>query len=101
MAAPTSAAPGKILTTPFGSLIADNILPSINSGNNVTSEGFNSTVQPAANAGANFQAVVTIGKFHGTIRAQIPTGAYVFSKRMPDSLVDTSDQVACSVMRLA
>jgi hypothetical protein len=41
----------------------------------VNSEVFSTTVQPAASGGAIFQALVTSGKFHGTIMPTGPTGS--------------------------
>ena len=40
----------------------------------VSSLGFNTTVQPAASAGASFQDVSTKGKFQGTIKPTTPMG---------------------------
>jgi hypothetical protein len=37
--------------------------------------GFTTTVFPMARAGATFQAVMAMGKFHGTMRAQTPSGS--------------------------
>ncbi len=41
----------------------------------VCSAGLTITVQPAASAGAVFQATIGIGKFHGMTWAQTPTGS--------------------------
>ena len=41
----------------------------------VTSAGFKTTVQPAANAGPNPQPAIGIGKFHGTIIPTTPIGS--------------------------
>ena len=41
----------------------------------MNSEVLSTTVQPAASAGAIFQALVTSGKFQGTIMPTGPTGS--------------------------
>ncbi|MBU9571701.1 hypothetical protein KTE35_04425 [Burkholderia multivorans] len=74
-AAPTSAPPFTTLTTPAGTPAAATISSSACSAGEVSSDGFSTTVQPAASAGASFHAVVTIGKFHGTISAATPTAS--------------------------
>src|SRR5699024_1834996 len=76
MAWPTSAAPGTMLSTPAGTLAWVATSPSTSSGSSVVSDGLSTMVQPAASAGATFQAVVTMGKFHGTISAQTPAGSW-------------------------
>jgi hypothetical protein len=42
----------------------------------VSSEGFATTVQPAASAGANFHINSSSGEFHGTIAPTTPTGSW-------------------------
>ena len=41
------------------------------------SEGFSTTVLPAARHGASFQIRVPIGEFHGRIWATTPNGSHV------------------------
>ena len=41
----------------------------------VNSDGLMTTVQPAASAGASFQATSISGEFHGVMKAQTPTGS--------------------------
>ena len=41
----------------------------------VCSAGLSTTVQPAASAGAIFQAAISSGKFHGMIWPHTPTGS--------------------------
>jgi len=60
------------LTTPAGKPTEAMIRASSSSASGGTSAGLSTTQQPAASAGASFQAVVTIGKFHGTIRPTTP-----------------------------
>ena len=42
--------------------------------NSVISEGFITTVQPAAKAGAALRVIIEEGKFHGVTITQTPTG---------------------------
>ncbi len=42
----------------------------------VSSAGLSTTVLPAASAGANAQAAMGIGKFHGTIAPTTPSGSW-------------------------
>ena len=42
----------------------------------VNSAGFNTAVQPAASAGASFQARISSGKFQGMIWPATPTGSW-------------------------
>ena len=45
-----------------------------------TSDGFSTTVQPAASAGAIFAAIWWSGQFHGVIAATTPTGSRTISE---------------------
>ena len=69
------------------------IAASSSSGSGVTSEGLSTTQQPAAKAGASFHAVVTIGKFHGTIRPTTPHGSR--RRRALKSSVGNSTALSC------
>ena len=40
----------------------------------VSGAGFNTTAQPAANAGPHLRVIIAAGKFHGVIAATTPTG---------------------------
>ena len=74
--APTrSPVPVMMLSTPGGRPISAAMTPSSSSTTGVISDGFSTTVQPAASAGATFQEVVTSGKFQGTIRLAMPAGS--------------------------
>src|SRR5918994_6462023 len=74
--APTAGpVPTTMLSTPGGSPTSSAIAPSSSSTSGVISDGLSTTVQPAASAGATFQAVVTSGKFQGTISAATPAGS--------------------------
>ncbi len=56
----------------------------------VSSAGFSTTVQPAANAGASFQAIIRVGKFHGMIAPTTPTGTGLAkAKNLPSGLNGT------------
>ncbi|MNC31555.1 hypothetical protein D3C75_798800 [compost metagenome] len=47
----------------------------------VRSEGLTMTGHPAARAGAHLRVIIALGKFHGVIAAQTPTGCLSVSKR--------------------
>ncbi|MBB3996714.1 hypothetical protein GGR04_000535 [Aureimonas pseudogalii] len=49
------------------------------------SDGLMTTVQPAASAGATLRVIIAVGKFHGVMMAQTPTGS--FRTRMRRSAV--------------
>ena len=62
-----------MLTTPAGNPAASIISANFNAVKEVVSAGFNTTVFPAANAGAIFQAAINNGKFHGIICPATPS----------------------------
>ena len=64
-----------MLTTPAGKPTSaiSSAMRSVDSG--VISDGFSTTVLPAASAGPIFQLVNISGKFHGTICPTTPTGS--------------------------
>ena len=47
----------------------------------VCGAGFNTMVQPAASAGATLRVIMPLGKFHGVMAAQTPTGCFSTNKR--------------------
>ncbi len=49
--------------------------PSLRAVSEVSSAGFNTTVQPQASAGAIFHMPIMSGKFHGTIAPTTPMGS--------------------------
>ena len=63
-----------MLTAPGGSPASTQIAAKASAVKGVYSAGFNTTVLPAASAGAIFQASISSGKFHGMICPQTPTG---------------------------
>ena len=74
-AAPVSPSPVITLSTPSGSPASSASSPSRSAVSGVCSAGFRTIVQPAASAGAIFQAAISSGKFHGMICPQTPTGS--------------------------
>src|SRR5690606_364367 len=70
------ASPVIILSTPAGipALWASSI--SLYAVNGVNSDGFTTTVQPAAMAGPTLRVIIAAGKFHGVIAATTPTGCF-------------------------
>ncbi len=75
-AAPVSReSPVTTLTTPGGNpaSASSSTNPSVEAGE--CSDGFTTTVQPAASAGASFQLISSSGEFHGVIAATTPTGS--------------------------
>ena len=68
--------PVTIFKTPLGNKPESWIISiNLSADNGVCSAGFITTVQPAVNAGAIFQAAIKSGKFHGIICPQTPTGS--------------------------
>ncbi len=67
--------PVTMFRTPGGSPASVANSANISTDNGVSSDGFNTTVHPAANAGATFHAAIDKGKFHGIIAATTPTGS--------------------------
>ena len=73
--------PSTTLNTPSGipASVANSAKSRAESG--VSSLGFNTTVHPAASAGATFQAAIETGKFHGTIAATTPMGSLLVNAK--------------------
>jgi hypothetical protein len=67
--------PVTTLTTPGGKPASSNSSANSSVDADVNSDGFNTTVQPAASAGASFHAASSSGEFHGVIAATTPTGS--------------------------
>src|SRR5208283_596514 len=70
-----SPTPFTMLTTPGGKPASSNQLANSSAVSGVCSAGFNTQVQPAAIAGASFQAAISRGKFQGMICPATPTGS--------------------------
>ena len=77
--------PVTMLITPAGMPARSARTPSASAEKGVNSDGFITTVQPAASAGATFRVIIALGKFHGVMMAQTPTAS--FSTRMRRSAV--------------
>ena len=75
IAAPVSPSPVRTLITPAGIPASSASSPIRSAVSGVCSAGFSTTVHPAASAGDSFQAAISIGKFHGMICPQTPTGS--------------------------
>ena len=73
---PVSPSPVTTLSTPGGSPASAAISANRSAVSGVNSAGFNTTVFPAASAGATFHATMSSGKFHGMIWPTTPTGPY-------------------------
>ncbi len=67
--------PGTTLITPSGMPAFCASRASRKQVSGVCSAGFITIVQPAANAGPHFQAVISMGKFQGMIWPTTPTGS--------------------------
>jgi len=66
-----------MLTTPWGKPASSINSATLNADNGVCYAVFMTTVQPAAKAGANFQACIIKGTFQGIIWPTTPTGSLV------------------------
>ncbi|MDT4871645.1 hypothetical protein FQZ97_1067850 [compost metagenome] len=93
IASPTSGpVPETRLNAPAGKPISWKISANRNALNGATSEGFSTTVHPAARAGATFAATWCRGKFQGVMQATTPTGSRVISEFL--TLSGSSDSSA-------
>ncbi len=66
--------PVTMLTTPGGSSACMQMSANSKADSGVVSAGFNTTVLPAASAGAIFHASISNGKFHGMTWPATPSG---------------------------
>ena len=64
--------PVTMLTTPGGRPASSNSRPNSSAETEENSDGFQTTVLPAASAGASFQAASSKGEFQGVIAATTP-----------------------------
>src|SRR3954451_9884471 len=64
-------------TTPSGRPASSNTLKSSRDDKGASRDGRKITVQPTANAGPNFLALIDNGKFHGVIAPTTPIGCFV------------------------
>ena len=63
------------LNTPAGTPAACRISAKMIALNGATSDGFSTTVQPTASAGATLQAIWFTGQFQGVMKPQTPIGS--------------------------
>ncbi|MNI95088.1 hypothetical protein D3C73_1532980 [compost metagenome] len=73
--------PVTTLNTPAGIPTRSASTASARAESGVKSEGLTMTGQPAARAGAHLRVIIALGKFHGVIAAQTPTGCLRVSRR--------------------
>src|SRR5687767_9120048 len=72
---PTSSpSPVTMLTTPRGTPASSRTLTKFTADNGVCEAGLKTTVLPQTSAGTIFQDGIAIGKFHGVITEQTPSG---------------------------
>src|SRR5215813_2338635 len=64
-----------MFTTPGGKPAFSNNSPKAKADTDENSDGFQTTVLPAASAGASFHAASIRGEFHGVIAATTPRGS--------------------------
>ncbi len=64
-----------MLTTPSGTPASTSSSPSFSTEKQESSEGFSTTLHPAARAGAIFQEDCVSGPFQGTMSAATPMGS--------------------------
>ena len=77
MASPTvGPSPLTRLNTPAGKPASSMISANSMALSGAISDGFSTTVQPAATAGTTFSVIWFIGQFHGVIRPHTPTGSW-------------------------
>src|SRR5205809_2607669 len=75
MGAPASAPnPVTIFTTPFGTPASANTRTRLKVERGVSCAGLITQVLPQTSAGSNFHEGIAMGKFHGAIMAQTPSG---------------------------
>jgi hypothetical protein len=78
---PTAPEPVTMLTTPAGTPAASTASSTNRMDSGVDGAGLTTTVHPARSAGASLTTTRLIGKFHGAMSTQTPTG----SRRTSDS----------------
>jgi hypothetical protein len=70
-----------MLSTPPGSPTSSKICARASADSGVCFAGFSTIVHPAAMAGPILRVPMAIGKFHGVIAIQGPTGCFIVSSR--------------------
>jgi hypothetical protein len=71
---PTSASPVTMLTTPLGIPASVRTLTKLSAESGVLDEGLKTIVLPQTSAGIIFHDGIAIGKFHGVMIEQTPSG---------------------------
>src|SRR5712691_12387214 len=71
---PTSGPPVTMFTTPAGRPASARTLTKFTADSGVSEDGLNTTVLPHTSAGMIFQEGIAIGKFHGVMTPQTPSG---------------------------
>ncbi len=66
---------------PFGTPARSPSTASASADSGVCGAGFKTMVQPAASAGATLRVIMPLGKFHGVMAAQTPSGCFSTSRR--------------------
>ena len=88
-----------MLSTPGGTPASAARATSASEVSGVSSAGLQTTVHPAASAGAILRAIIAAGKFHGVMAATTPTGSLSANMRRPGSgagITSPLARVACS-----
>ena len=86
--------PVTILMTPAGMPARSASSASASADSGVCSAGFSTQAQPAAIPGATLRVIIAIGKFHGVIAPNTPTGCLKVRKRLSGiGLSMTSPQI--------
>ena len=73
--------PATTLKAPAGMPARSPRAASASAHSGVSVAGFNTTVQPAASAGATLRVIIAMGKFHGVIAATTPIGCLSVTMR--------------------
>src|SRR5690349_8449466 len=74
---PTSASPVTMLTTPLGTPASVRTLTKLSADSGVLDEGLKTIVLPQTSAGIIFHDGIAIGKFHGVMIEQTPSGCRI------------------------
>ena len=82
-ASPTAPPPVTRLTTPAGTPAAATASRTMRIDSGVGEAGLMTTVQPASSAGASLMTTRLMGKFHGAMSAQTPTGSQLTAVSPP------------------
>ena len=84
-----------MLTTPFGTPASSSIFTKLTADSGVCEAGLKTTVLPQTSAGTIFHEGIAIGKFHGVMTEQTPSGW----RTDIANLLRSSDGTVCPNMR--